>query len=404
MKNFLSRNLGLKILSLLIALLLFSAAPGNKEVSLRKVFTVPLQVLGEDALEERELILYPPASETIQITLRGTNAALQNVNTQELNVSVNLSEVESAGPKKLPVAVTGLPPNVTREHDITVEMTVDNLLDKTVPIKVTFSEQLQTEYIDRYIIQSDDKAYLTGPKKIVETITQGSVLVTEDMLRDVDGYLMKALPILWMDDQGRPVAAETELKSSVQYIDVTMYPEKEVPVHVNLQGEAAEGYRIMDAVSVPETVRICADPQTLAQIDQIETMAVDVQGLTSNKSQLIGLRQYDGVFLGLGQPSQVEVLIEAAALSIRTFEISDIEPVNLADGYQASVVDESITVTLKGLASVLDGIKEEDLYAEVDMTDAVRGTRKYTVTVRDVPEGVDDVEVDPSRISVRVTS
>ena len=225
------------------------------------------------------------------------------------------------------------------------------------------------------------------------------------MLKDTDGYFMKTLPILWMDDQGRPVdGSRIELKSDVQFIDVTMYPEKEVPVHINLQGEAAEGYRIMDTVAVPETVRICADPQTLQQIDEIETMAVDVQGLTSNKSQLIGLREYGGVFLGLGQPKQVEVMIEVEALSIRTIEISDIEPVNLPEEFEASVVDESVTVTLKGLASVLDSIKPEDLYAEVDMTDAVRGTRKYAVTVRDVPEGVDEVDVEPSRISVRVTS
>ena len=400
MKNFLSRNLGLKILALLFTLLLFSTA--NRDVSLRKVYTVPLQVLGQDILAERELKLNPPPPETIKVTLRGGSAALQNINAQDLEAAIDLSELESPGPKELPVQVTGYVANVTVE-EITVDVNVEDLLRKTVPIKVTFAEPLQAEYANRYIMQSEDKAYLEGPKGIVENIAQGSVLVTADMLNDIDGYLMKTLPILWMDDQGRPVDSEI-IKSSVQFIDVTMYPEKEVPVHVNMQGEAADGYRIMGSVSVPETVRVCADPQTLAQIEQIETMAVNVQGLDSNKSQLIGLRQDAGVYLGLGQPSQVEVLIQVEALSIRTFEISDIEPVNLPDEYQASVVDETITVTLKGLASVLDGITEDDLYAEVDMTDAVRGTRKYTVTVRDVPEGVDEVEVEPSRISVRVTS
>ena len=157
-------------------------------------------------------------------------------------------------------------------------------------------------------------------------------------------------------------------------------------------------------MAVPETVRICADPQTLAQVNQIETHMVDVEGLTSNKNQEVGLLEYAGVYLGLGQPSKVEVRVEIEALSIRTIEISDIEPVDLPDEYQATLVDDTVTVTLKGLASVLDSIEAEDLYAEVDMTEAVRGTRKYTVTVRDVPEGVDEVEVEPSRISVRVTS
>jgi len=403
MKNFFSRNLGLKILSLLIALLLFSAAPGNKEVSLRKVFTVPLRVLGEETLAERELTLNQRPPETIQITLRGNNAALQNVNIQDLEVSVDLSEVETAGSKELPVSITGLPPNVTREQDLSVAMNVDDLLNKTVPVKVTFPEQLQGQYADRYIIQSADKAYISGPKGVVETIAQGNVQVTGDILKDTEGYLMMTLPILWMDDQGRPVDSET-IKSSVQNIEVTMYPEKEVPIHINLQGEAAEGYRIMDTVTIPETIRICADPQTLQQIEKLETHMVDVEGLTRNKSQEIGLLEYAGVFLCLGQPSEVEVHIQVEALSIRTLEISDIEPVNLPDEYQASIVDESVTVTLKGLASVLDSIEAEDLYAEVDLADAVRGTRTYTVTVRDVPEGVDEVEVDPSRISVRVTS
>lgn len=401
MKNFFSRNLGLKIISLLIALLLFSAA--NKDVSLRKVFTVPLQVLGEDSLAERELILNPRPAETFQVTLRGKNVALQNVNPQDIIASIDLSEVESHGSKKLPVDIAGLPLNVTREQDLTVELNVDDLLNKTVPVKVTFSEPLQTQYADRYIEQSNNMAYLEGPKDVVETIAQGSVVVTEPMIQDDDEYFLKTLSILWVDDQGRPVDPEI-IKSSVYFIDVTMYPEKEVPVHINLQGEAAEGYRVMDAVSVPDTVRICGDPQTLSQIEQIETHMVDVEGLTSNKTQEIGLLEYAGVHLCLGQPGAVEVRVEVEALSIRTIEITDIEPVNLPEEYQASVVDESVTVTLKGLASVLDSIDPEDLYAEVDMTDAVRGTRKYTVTVRDVPEGVDEVEADPSRVSVRVTS
>jgi len=401
MKNFLSRNLGLKIISLLIALLLFSAA--NKDVSLRKVFTVPLQVLGQETLTERGLTLDSRPLETVQVTLRGKNAALQNVNAQDITVSVDLSEVESPGPKKLPVDVTGLPPNVTRDQDLTVDMFIDDLLNKTVPIKVTFSEQLQSRFADRYIEQSNDVAYIEGPKGVVETIAQGSVVVTEPMIQDADEYFLKTLPVLWVDDQGRPVDSEI-IKSTVQYIDVTMYPEKEVPVHINLRGEAAEGYRIMDAVSVPDTIRICADPQTLSQVEQIETHMVDIEGLTSNKTQQVGLLGYEGVHLCLGQPSEVEVRVEVEALSIRTIEISDIEPVNLPEEYQASVVDETVTVTLKGLASVLDSIDPEDLYAEIDMTDAVRGTRKYTVTVRDVPEGVDEVEVDPARVSVRVTS
>jgi|GEM_PF-6979261 len=401
MKNFLSRNLGLKIISLLIALLLFSAA--NKDVSLRKVFVVPLQVLGEEKLAEQELILNPPPSETIPLTLRGKNAALQNVNPQDITASIDLSEVESPGTKVLPVDVTGLPPNVTRDQDLTVDMEVEDLLGKSVPIKVTFTEQLQNQYGDRYIDQSDDVAYISGPKNVVETIAQGSVRVTEDMITDDDQYFIKTLPIIWVDDQGRPVDSEI-IKSTVQYIDVTMYPEKEVPVHVNLQGEAAEGYRIMDAIAVPDTVRICADPQTLSQIQQIETHIVDVEGLTSDKTQEIELLGYEGVNLCPGQPGKVEVRVEVEALSIRSLEITDIDPVNLPEEYQASVVDESVTVTLKGLASVLDSIQPEDLYAEVDMTGAVRGTQRYTVTVRDVPEGVDEVEVEPSRVSVRVTS
>lgn len=400
MKNFLSKNLGLKILSLLFTLLLFSTA--NKDVSLRKVFTVPLQVLGEEILAERELFVYPTPPETIKVTLRGGSTALQNINAQDLKATIDLSDVETKGPKELPVEVTGFLPNVKLE-EIAVNINVDDLLSKTVPIKVTYTEQLQDQYARRYIAQSDDKAYLTGPAEVVESIAQGSVLVTADMLKDDDGYFKKTLGIQWMDDQGRPVDSEI-IKSSVQFIEVTMYPEKEVPVYVNLEGDAADGYRITDVAAMPQTLRICADPQTLAQIERIETRAVDVEGLTSNKNQLVSLMEYDGVYLGLGQPSQVEVRVKVEALSIRTFEITEIDPINLPDEYEATVMPESVTVTLKGLASVLDALTEEDLYAEVDMTDAVRGTRKYTVTVRDVPEGVDEVEVEPARIRVKVTS
>jgi YbbR domain-containing protein len=407
MKNFLSRNLGLKILSLLIAVLLFSAAP-DRDVNLRKVFTVPLQILGADALEDRGLILNNPTElQTVRITLRGLGGSLQNTNAQDIQAKIDLSEVESAGVKKMSVRVDGLEPNVSLEQpEVTVDVDIKELISKTVPLEVTFPENMQEDFTNRYIEQSLDKAVLRGPEPLVDSIAQGIVLVMADVAQSEDGYINKSLPIQWMDEKGRPVSSEI-LKTSAQYMQVTIYPEKVMPVHVNLQGDVAEGYRITDMEVFPDTVRICGEPQVLAQMDQIETRAVDVQGLTVDKSVIVGFSDYIGVYIGPGQPDSVNVTVRVEALASRTFEISDtadIELVNLPDGLRASIQDESVSVTLRGLSTVLDSITENMLYVEVDMSDARRGTHKYALSIRDVPEGAGEVSFDPAEVSVKVTS
>lgn len=404
MRNFLSRNLGLKILSLLIALLLFSAAPGNKNVKRHEIFTVPLQVVGEDNLAEKDLILAKAAPDTVKVTLQGTIEGLQNMKTQDLQASIDLAEVESAGPKSLPVRVTGIVPDVGLEQDITVDVSVDHLLNKTVPVEVSFPEQVQGEYDKRYVVGSIDKAFLSGPASVVNTIAQGMVLVTDNFLQGgTEGYFKKSLEIQWVDDQRRPVNAET-VKTNAQFMDVTIYPEKTVPIHVNLVGDVAEGYRIVSTLAVPDTVTISGEPQALAQIDQMETLTVDVSGLAVDKKQMVAFRDCQGIYIGKGQPASVEVLIEVEQMAVRTFDITEIEPINVPDGMEATVQDEMVTVTLRGVASVLDTITESMLYVEVDMTEARMWTHKYTVSMRDVPEGVEEVSIDPTSVSVRVIS
>ena len=67
---------------------------------------------------------------------------------------------------------------------------------------------------------------------------------------------------------------------------------------------------------------------------------------------------------------------------VKSFEVANIEAVNVPDGLEADIMEKKITVTLRGPAADLLKITEDDIFVRADFTDAVVGTSTFKATVR----------------------
>ena len=83
--------------------------------------------------------------------------------------------------------------------------------------------------------------------------------------------------------------------------------------------------------------------------------------------------------------------VEIVGLDTKSFRVSNISCINIAEGYAADILTESLDVTLRGNPESLAQLKRESIRAVADLTDIGAATGTYMPKVRIYVDGFTDV-------------
>ena len=101
--------------------------------------------------------------------------------------------------------------------------------------------------------------------------------------------------------------------------------------------------------------------------------------------------------------TEATVTVEVVGLETRTFTVKNISCTNVSDGYEAEIISESITVTLRGTAEQLDQVKTENLRAVADLVDYKGSTGAYMPEVKIHVDGFPEVgAIGKNNISIEI--
>ena len=78
---------------------------------------------------------------------------------------------------------------------------------------------------------------------------------------------------------------------------------------------------------------------------------------------------------------EATVDIRFSGLMVKTFEVENIEAINVPDGFDAEIIEKKLVVILRGPAADITRITEEDITIRADLTGAVAGTSTFKATV-----------------------
>lgn len=167
LRNFVLDNWKLKLLSLLLATMLwfvvYLMGETKKEISV-PVTTVNLR---------KDTVLMKMDSTTVDITLTGRVSVLRDVKANDIRVSLDLSRVQegenifniSKGNVQIPRGV-----QIDEIRPTSVKIDIDTVIEKRLKTSVRLSERL----FGKYDVQSWSPAFVTvrGPRRIIEVETE----------------------------------------------------------------------------------------------------------------------------------------------------------------------------------------------------------------------------------------
>lgn len=383
-ENLLSRNNTLLYVSLFLAVVIFIVIDQKIIVFTDNAAEV-LKNQPVTAIYNEEAYVVEGLPETVDITLIGSKT--------------DLYIAKQSSSHEVTVDLNGLKPGT---HKVNIEYNqnvgeIDYMVNpstatviiyqkvsetRTLSYDVLHQDSLDSKLIIDSVDYSTDKVVIKGAEHQLKEVASVKALVDINNLvsQEVGTVTLKDVPLKAYDNEGNVV--DVEMVPSKIDVDVNLSsPSKEVPIKVIPKGEVSFGLAI-DAMNVNETkVTVYGDEAVLADLKYIP-VEIDVSDLKESREYKLELSKPVGI--RSMSVNNVTVSVTLASVSNKTLDNIAIEPRNLGENLKVQALDASsslVSVTLKGVSSVVDTITADDVIAYIDLDGYTAGTYEVDVQV-----------------------
>lgn len=402
-----SHNWGLKVLSVLFAILLWSYVVSETNPVRSITYNqVSISVTGLSELMGQRMVPLEALNvklPTIKVSLNVPYSELSGVSETSIEASVDLSKITTTGPAVLPIKVKSNSADiiVTSYHPMTVEVYIEELTSAVVPVNIRTSGTLPSDLYKGTVITDPSTIAISGPASYVSRITQAQIKV--DLSAMTDSYIA-SLQYEFVDGSGNTVSSDNiTVDNDVILVDMGILSKKTVPIEylsrLKNTDKLALGYELKSAEAEHPTLTIIGREQVLASIDKLYISDIDMQNMgpetTALEAEVI---IPDGVTLLEQSQQQISIVIAEKNIE-RVFEIP-IDYINNA-GKKVSAVVKTARVTINGTYSTVNSITRNDIDVFTDTTALDEGTHTVRLTVKlKQPNPYITIDVEPVEVSV----
>lgn len=352
------------------------------------IYNVPVVMEGEALLNEKNLMITAVSADDVDLTLSGSRSDLAKVNNSNMILKVNLGEISEPQEKK-GLEYTPVYPGDVATNALTIEnrypariyVTVEARRNKEVPVEVIWIGSTPEGFMsDRENRTLDyDKVTVVGPASVADLIEKA---VIEVDLNDKRESISQDYRYTLCDKDGNPVDAEL-ITTNVEnvHLDVKIQQVKEVELVAEIVYGGGATEKNTKVTIEPAIIRLAGGGAVLEELgDTIQLGRIDLSTVEKSQEISLPITLPEGV-TNLSNIQEATVDIQFSGLKVKSFDVTNIEAVNVPEGLEVNILTNQLTVILRGPAADLEKITEEDIIIRADLTDAVADTSTFKATI-----------------------
>ena len=363
MKKLLTRNLGLKLASLLLAFVLwFLVAQIHDPKDTVTFNNIQVRLINTELLdEEGKVYEVLDNSNLVRVTVTGPQSIVKS----ELRRSDIVAEADMSKLTDInTIAITYYCENISNDsveikgnHD-SVRLNVEDKTSKWIKLESNTIGDVASGYMIGNVTLDQTSIEVTGPKSAISQVDHAGVDIN---VTDSTTSLSANVDIKLYDADDNELVLES-IKKNVDsaYMTVEVLATKEVPVEIEYMGVPEDGYMATGEVesSVP-TVRIAGTVSTLVGISAITVPEdrMNITGQSDNLVDIINLKEYLPANVRLADKSfdgkiTATVYIEPIVSKDLTVAAENISVTGVPDGMEAEITStaEEYNITVSGLS------------------------------------------------------
>ena len=398
LKNWFLKNIDIKLLSIFLAIILWLYIAGGENPMVENFIDISLTQtnLGEDLVIKE----FPT---NVSVGIKGPKNIINNISSHQINGIVNFSEISKEGLYKLKVEVT--PPKktqITRIIPSEIKVEVEKVLTKEVEVEYSLIGVPGKGYsLTDEPHFNPSKVKIIGAQSVLENIKQ---IICAIDISGIKEDLSRKIKVKAVDVNGNEVK-EVKIEPDIVEVSISLtrgYPEKQLTVKPKIIGKPAPGYYISEILSNPDEIKIFGNYSKISNIEFLETITIDVSGITKTLSVKVPPALEEGLNIVEGEVELIEVAIQVKEVIIqKILKNISVIPHNLSPFVSCEIKPEVVDITVEGKNVLIDQLEEENIKAFVKFTDNFRVEQKVKVQV-DLPEGISLIEVEPKEVTVLI--
>ncbi len=368
------KHMGLKVLSLVIAVILWLVVMNIDDYSMtRTIRNIPVTQLNGDSITNLGKVYDVVSGNTVDIVVKGPRSVVDSLNQGSFTATADLSELSITNSVQINVVANDSRVNNDIEISYisrTMNLTIEDKVTKEMPIKAVAEGALADGFALGETVVTPNIIEITGPESIISKVTEVRATINvsgkSESLNSV--VIPQCLNAYGESQNGKSI----ELGTEEVRVSATIYPTKTVPVKVVPMGDPAAGYSITGINYNPQSINICGNSDALAKISSIEMATQDLSGVTGNTEMNLSVEPVlpDGIYLA-DTNDQIAVNVLVERLEEKEIEItaSDIELRNVREDLEYELnISGVYKIRLRGLAKDLEPVTKEtlDVYLNVD--------------------------------------
>lgn len=389
MNRFLSNNVAWKIISLLLATLLWFFVINYQNPELTQEIRSNVTIRGINELEAKGYVLQNEEQLRdiqVRILLKGPRLEMERLKNDNVQIDVrldltqyaNLLTEEDADSIEKPIQITA--------HTNIEGIVVEDIRPKTVGvifereeqatrnIHYTIENESNSEYAALDPILKPTTVEISGPKSSVEKVETAQIKINVDNFsEDVLSY---TAPIMLLDDKGEEVVG---VKKVPEYVEVTLPigKKKTVPLEPQFKGVLPPGYIKANTLVSPQTITIVGKADIVDTIQSIKLEKIALENVIESNTFRTDFILPEGIEYIDNIEPKATVTLEIQKETDYNYEIPiselNLQVLGVPEGYTYEVLDDTVSIILASTAEKLLAFKPNQIQVTADLSSIKEG-------------------------------
>jgi len=383
MKKILTNNLGLKLLALLGAIVLWLVVVNVDDPVISRTYTgIPVEITNSSAITgEGKTYEILDESDNISVTVSAKRSVIDQMSKDYIRATANMKDLTFMNTVPIEIRTTRFSDRIdtltARTKNLQVK--VENLAKKQLEITVETTGNVNAGKVLGPIKTSVSIVSISGPESVVNSIVTARAEV------DVTGINkdFSTTSAVYLYDANGDLVNNPMISSTVPevHIEAQVLGTKEVPILGSVSGTPADGFGATGGIDCnPQKIMIAGSGSIFDEFAHvvIPDDRLSVSGARENVTTIINISDLlpDGLIFADSQfDGNVTATIHVEALQTKLVDVAvgNITIENVPEGYVAQLVDigPSKQITVMGLANVLNQADFSSIRGTIDASNLV---------------------------------
>lgn len=376
MKKKIFNNIGLKILALLIAVLVWWVVMNIDDPLVKKTISgIAVELRNDDDLTDKGYIYEVDSGSVITITVRAPESVAKDLKASDFVAYADLSQL-SPLTDSANITIECVKSDVKSDiKDITsktqvVKLNIDNKETAEIPVNIKITGTPADNYVlgDKSI--SQNKIEITGAASVIEKIA--SAEISYDVSNMMQSVSEMVAPVFY-DENGKVVdTSSIQLSRKTLRLNVEILATKWIPVTIIPTVTTADGYKLIEYTQSFDQIKIAGTQDSLANISSlaIPSDAIELEDVTESQDCTVNVANYlKGSYTIVSGTTELVVHIEIEQEVVKSYIIrkNGIVINNLGEGLEAEIEDAYIEVKVRALQKTQDSFNMDALNTNIDL-------------------------------------